>query len=133
MYERALAVQRRVLGERHANTLNTQFQRGTLSMKRGDYARARADLEAASEGLKATLGEDHVDWARYTTALGECLTRLGRYPEAKAALEAAYDSAVRTRPPADPQARGTAGALAALYEAEGDAAGAEAWRAKARH
>jgi len=131
MYVTALATQRRVLGERHANTLNTMFQLGTLYMKRGDFVQAHPLLETASDGLKATLGEDHIDWARYSTALGECLTRLLRYPEAEAVLKAAYDSAFRTRPATDPQLRGTARALMALFEAEGNAAEAGVWRAKA--
>ena len=132
IYLRALAAQRRVLGERHANTLNTMFNLGTLYMKRGDDARARPILTDAVEGVTATLGTDHIDWARYSTGLGECLTRLGQYPEAEAALKAAYESALRTRPATDPQLRGTAGALVALYEARGNAAEAGVWRARAR-
>ncbi len=132
MYLAALTTQRRVLGERHANTLNTMFHLGSLYMKRGAYARARPILAGAAEGMQATLGADHIDWARYSTALGECLTRLGQFPEAEAALQAAYESAARTRPATDPQLGATAGALAALYDARGDADQASAWRAKAK-
>ncbi len=131
MYLAALATQRRVLGGRHANTLNTQFHLGTLYLKRGEPTRAHPLLDSALAGMNATLGSGHIDWARYSTALGECLTRLGRHVEAEAALKPAYESALRTRPPKDPQLRDTAAALAALYEARGDAREAGVWRARA--
>jgi serine/threonine-protein kinase len=131
MYRDVLATQRRVLGEKHANTLNTTFQLGALYAGRGDCAAARPLLRAAADGVAETLGRDHVDWARYETSLGECLAALGEYAAAESALAAAYESAAGTRSAADPQARGTAEALAKLYEARGDAAQARAWREKA--
>ncbi len=130
IYVATLAAQRRVLGGRHANTLNTLFHLGRLNLMRGDLARAQPLLDSALAGMNATLGSDHIDWARYSTALGECLTRLGRYAEAEAALKPAYESALRTRPPTDPQLRETAAALVALYEARGDARQAGVWRAR---
>jgi tetratricopeptide (TPR) repeat protein len=131
MYLAALATQKRVLGERHATVLNTMFHLGTLHMRRADPAHAYPLLHSAATGMKATLGVDHIDWARYSTTLGECLTRLGRYLDAEAALTPAYESAVRTRTPSDPQVRETAAALAALYQVRGDPDAARRWRAKA--
>jgi len=131
LYLATLATQWRVLGDRHANTLNSMHHLGLLYLKSGKPARACPPLDSALAGVSAKLGRDHIDWARYATALGDCLTRLGRLDEAQATLDSAYASAVRTRPPGDPQLRETAAALAALYDARGNANAARAWRERA--
>ncbi len=50
-------------------SVNTLIHLGRLNLMRGDLARAQPLLDSALAGMNATLGSDHIDRARYSTAL----------------------------------------------------------------
>jgi thioredoxin-like negative regulator of GroEL len=73
MLRDALAIQRRVLGDEHPDTLDSMTELAKLLAREGRYDEAEKLLVAALAGRRRVLGENHPD----TTATSQELARLG--------------------------------------------------------
>ncbi len=78
-YQRALEIQRAVLGDDHPTLAATLGGIGISHYSKGEYAEARAPLERAVALREATLGEEHPLLAVSLNNLGIDLLRLGDY------------------------------------------------------
>jgi tetratricopeptide (TPR) repeat protein/tRNA A-37 threonylcarbamoyl transferase component Bud32 len=109
----------------YATTLNNM---GYTLTQKGDCERASPFFEEAIEVYESMSGEDRADTANSRSHYGACLTELGRYREAEAALLAAYPVIQAQRGEEHPWTTRTADRLVALYEAWGKPEQAEPYR-----
>jgi len=82
LYERALEIRRRTLGEEHPETVATISKLGSLLRNRGNYDEARSFYERALEIRRRTLGEEHPDTAATLNNLALPLQAQDEYDEA---------------------------------------------------
>jgi Flp pilus assembly protein TadD len=122
-----LAIQQRVLGDRHPNTLETRNGLAwVLAEQRGDLVRAEAEYRTVLDLRRETLGEDHRDtldtWHNLAATLGRRNDRVGAETEYRALL------AVQRRTLGDdyPNTLWTRNGLAWVLSERGDFANAEA-------
>ena len=97
LLDEALEGRRRVLGDRHPETLFTMQERAAVARDQGNLEEARKLLELTLEGQRHTFGENHWAVAMTLSDLGNVLRKLGRYPEAGKVLEEALSVAQRLR------------------------------------
>ncbi len=64
-YERALAINEKVLGDEHPDTARSLNNLGALLDTEGDYAGARGYFERALAIDEKVLGEEHPDLGRF--------------------------------------------------------------------
>jgi tetratricopeptide (TPR) repeat protein len=119
LYRKALAIRRNWLGQDHPETIRISGALASVLRDNGD-CRAALPLfeETISRGV-ALLGPDHLDVAGDRSAIGPCLTRLGRYREAEEQLLAAHARLQAARGPQNWQTKLSIRRLAELYEAWG--------------
>jgi tetratricopeptide (TPR) repeat protein len=102
LFERAHAIQRRVLGEDHADTLRSLNNIGVLHHLQGQLDTAIDWYRRALERCLALLGPDDPDTLRTQHNLGEALKDQGRPEEGRALLEAAFEGRQRILGPGQP-------------------------------
>ncbi|MGD9100157.1 MAG: FxSxx-COOH system tetratricopeptide repeat protein, partial [Anaerolineae bacterium] len=89
VYERALAIRRQVLGERHPDTAQSLNNLGYLLQAMGDLEEAQPYLEGALAIFREVLGERHPDTARSLNNLGYLLQTMGDLERARPHYEEA--------------------------------------------
>jgi tetratricopeptide (TPR) repeat protein len=92
MHRWALAIQEKVLGREHPDTLTSVNNLGLVLDRQGKYEEAEAMHRRASEGYEKVLGREHPDTLTRVSYLRSVLDSRGKYEEADAmhrrALEA---------------------------------------------
>lgn len=101
---------------------------GMLLMKRGRTEAALVELDGAL-GWARKLDADGATAAIFESNRGECLTRLGKLADARAALEHSHAALARLAGPDHPRTRTAAERLAAVYDRLGLTDQARALRA----
>jgi predicted Ser/Thr protein kinase len=110
-------------------TVSPRNDLAMLLMKRGRSSEALAEFDALMPWAERVLGPEHVFVAIFRGNRGECLARLGRLQEARAALEASHAALTTLAGAAHPRTRTAAERLAAVYERLGLHAQAKSLRA----
>lgn len=116
------------LGADAAETLFVVGRIGEISRRRGRPAEGRPLLDRAAAGLTAALGEAHPRSLEASIALGRCLTDLGDFEQAAAALLPAHEIARRDLGAGAALTHSLVAALADLYDAWGKPAEAKRYR-----
>ncbi len=88
-FEQALAIRRKILGEKHPTTANSLNNLGALLKAMGDYAAARPYLEQALAINRKIRGEGHLYTARSLNNMGSLLEVMGDYAAARPYYEQA--------------------------------------------
>ena len=83
-FERALDLQRRVLGPKNPETLKTLNRIGYSAFLQGKYPEAEALLRQTLEMQRRVLGTEHRDTLSSLDALADVYWRQSKYPEAEA-------------------------------------------------
>jgi hypothetical protein len=94
LFEDVLVGRRRVLGDRHADTLRTQALLGRLHLRQRRYLNAERELSAALESYRTSGSET---WQRYhcEALVGWALAALQRNAEAEGALRSGNEGLLR--------------------------------------
>ncbi len=95
LQEVALATRRRVLGDKHPDTLASRNSMGTLLQFQGKYAEAEGHLREALEGRRRTLGEDHPDTLESLSNLGDNCRDQSNFGEAETLYREALEKSRR--------------------------------------
>jgi serine/threonine-protein kinase len=125
----ALELWRKQLGERHPHVGMSLTRLAELQLELGDLDEAELHARQAQEILSSALPADHPWIYDAQSALGACLARQKRYPEAEPLLLGVYDDLQRTAPGRGPRAPKTLKRLVDLYEAWGKPDKAAEYRA----
>jgi CHAT domain-containing protein/tetratricopeptide (TPR) repeat protein len=127
--DRALALNRRIPFSEVTQARTLEI-RGLAWQRKGDYPRAREDLEAAIAIREAT-GPRHPETARLLTTFGEQLLLEGELARARQTLTRAVDIAERTLRPGHPEIASSLRTLAIVFQDLGDLTAAKALRERA--
>jgi CHAT domain-containing protein len=87
LYERALAISRRVLGEAHPETASASNNVAACLDAQGQHGKALPLFEKALAIRRKVLGEEHHDTATSYNNVARCLWHLGRVAEATRLLQ----------------------------------------------
>jgi len=123
--EAALAIRRRLLGERHADTQTSTRRLAFTLEQRGQFAPAEALLTTLAGVLDQTRGESHLDTIAVTAELGRIYWQQGQYVRAEPMLGRALDGQRRALGPDDPATLATTTYLAHVLYSQGKYADAE--------
>ncbi|MCH8165095.1 MAG: tetratricopeptide repeat protein [Planctomycetes bacterium] len=119
LYDRALEINRRILGEDHAETLVTLTQLANLYTSTDRYSQAEVLYQAALEGLQRVIGDEH-SWTLYTMdGLAWLYTLQGRYAEAEPLYMEVLEIKKRVLGDEHPETLPTMNNLANLYRSQG--------------
>jgi serine/threonine protein kinase/Tfp pilus assembly protein PilF len=124
--EEALALRRRVLGERHPEVAVTLVELGRLYGDQGFYRRAEPLLREALAIRRRALGDDHRETATSTSDLGLLLLQLGDLAGAEALLRETLATSREAMGPDHPNTGTAMSNLALVLGERGDHSGAEA-------
>ena len=125
-FERALDIDRRVLGEKDPKTLRTMSRLGTLDKLQGKHAQAEQLLSQTLEIQRHVLGPDHGDTLYTANNLANTYQNEGKYAQAEALHSQTLEIRRRVLGPEDPATLNTMNNLAIDYFSEGKYAQAEA-------
>ena len=90
-FQKALEINRKVLGEEHPDTASSLNNLGALLQAMGEYEGARPYYEKALEIRRKVLGEEHPDTASSLNNLGFLLRAMGDYEGARPYYEKALE------------------------------------------
>jgi serine/threonine protein kinase len=119
LLERAVDIQRRILGPRNPETLKSISDLGWLLTSEGRYIDAEKLDRETLEIRRQTLGRDNPDTLRSMNHLAWDLQQEGHYPEAERLERDAIDTARRVLGPEHPITLATIGALGVTLGDEG--------------
>ncbi len=91
VFERALALYKQTLGEKHPSTITCLGNLGTLASQMGDLPRARQLLQQALDLRREVLGEQHPETAAFWNNLGNVLQDMSDLPGARDCFQHALD------------------------------------------
>jgi serine/threonine-protein kinase len=109
--QQALAIDRRLFGERHPAVAQQLNNLGAIAMNRGNYAASEADYREALSITEAWYGADHPETAANLTALAQPITSQGRLAEAQSLVERALAIQKRVEGPVNSTVATTANQL----------------------
>jgi serine/threonine protein kinase/Tfp pilus assembly protein PilF len=124
--ERALDIDRRVLGGKDPKTLATMSRLGALYKLQGKYTQADQLLSQTFEVQRRTLGPEHPDTLYTANQLANTYEREGRYPQAEALHSQILEIRRRSLGPENNDTLIAANNLAIDYRGEGKLAQTEA-------
>jgi tetratricopeptide (TPR) repeat protein len=124
-WERTLELQRRVLGEKHPETLQSMNQLALLYLRQGSYEQAEPLFTKVLEAQRSALGEEHVDTMDTMNNLAVLYRYQGRYAPAEALSTKVLEVSRRVLGEEHIGTLDTMNNLALLYLAEGKYAQAE--------
>jgi tetratricopeptide (TPR) repeat protein len=130
-YERALAIQEKVLGGEHPNTATSLNNLGDLLRAMGDLAGARPYLERALAIREKVLGREHPDTAQSLNNLGSLLQDMGDLAGARPYYERALAINEKVLGGEHPHTARSLNNLGDLLRAMGDPAGARPYYERA--
>ena len=125
-FERALDIDRRVLGEKDPNTLRTMSRLGTLDKLQGKYAQAEQLLSQTLGIQRHVLGPDHADTLYTANNLANTYQKEGKYAQAEALHSQTLEIQRRVLGPEHSDTLYTMNNLAIDYFSQGRYAQAEA-------
>jgi len=125
-YERALAINEKVLGADHPDTALSLNNLGTLLYMQGAYAEAWPYYERALTIYEKVLGAEHPDTASSLNNVGALLDAIGAYVEARPYYERALAINEKVLGPEHPATATSLNNLGYLLKMQGMYA--EAWR-----
>jgi serine/threonine protein kinase len=124
----ALALDRRLYGEKHPATSADSVTLAMVLNGRGSYGEACKLARPALESLRSAYGEEHARVAGAKSILGECLAGLGQVAEAEPLLIAGYTRLKEVRGLEAYTTQNAARRLALYYEKVGKLTAAQAIR-----
>ena len=124
--ERALKLQRSVLGEDNQKTLGTQNLLGWTARLQGNYPEAEALLNSTLAARRRVLGTEHRETLFSMNNLAVLYAEEGKYAQAEALDSETLEIRRRVLGPDHPDTLVSTGNLAEVYMAEGKYAQAEA-------
>jgi tetratricopeptide (TPR) repeat protein len=124
--ERALDLERRVLGAENPRTLGTINRLGHVAVLQGDYPQAEALLTQTLEIHRRVLGSEHPDTLSSMFNLSVAYNQQGKYARGEALFSRTLEIQHRVLGPEDPGTLGSMNGLAASYLYQGKYAQAEA-------
>jgi tetratricopeptide (TPR) repeat protein/MinD-like ATPase involved in chromosome partitioning or flagellar assembly len=130
-YERALAINEKVLGPTHPDTALIMNNLALLLQDRGDYAVARPYYERALAINENVLGPEHPDTARSLNNLGLLLQAMGDHAAAQPYYERALAINEKVLGPMHPDTALIMNNLALLLQDRGDHAAARSYYERA--
>ena len=119
LQERALEIQRRVLGPQHPDTLRSMNLLATTLGDLGHDAEAEKISREVLEIRRRVLGPRHPDTLRSMVTLGGTLYRQGQYAQAEKFFRDALEFQRQVLGPEDPDTVGSMNDLASTYSQEG--------------
>ena len=125
-FEDALAIQRRILGERHPSVATGLGNLAVSLQVQGRYDEARALLEQSLRIRVEAYGEDHVLVTNALHNLGNVLKELGHYAKARPLLERSLAIRRSILAPEHPLIASAVNDLGGLLKVQGDMHGARA-------
>jgi eukaryotic-like serine/threonine-protein kinase len=124
--ERALELQRRVLGADNPNTLKTISRLGRIAYLEGRHPQAESLLSQAFELQRRVLGAEHPDTLYSMTGLAIVYDLQGKYAQAEGLQAQALEIRRRVLGPEHPGTLSSMNSLANIYTDQGKYAQAEA-------
>ncbi len=128
--ERALDLERRVLGAENPKTLRTMSRLASVYYSEGKYAQAEALLSQALEIERRVLGPEHPDTLRSISGLASVYYSEGKYAQAETLLSQALEIERRVLGPEHPDTLRSMSRLAGVYYSQGKYVQAEALYSK---
>jgi len=125
LQEHALATRRRVLGDRHPDTMDSIGFMGRLLQLQGKPSLAEPYFREALDSQRAVLGDDHPATLNSMQYMGRLLQDLGRLEEAEPYLREAMERSRRILGEDNPDTDNSINSMGLLLEAMGRAAEAE--------
>ncbi len=125
--QQILAIRRRVLGEKHPDTVKSLNALGQLLGQLGDYAAARPYYEQSLAIYQDTLGAKHPLTATALGDLGSLQQRMGDYPAARRCYEQALAIRKEALGEKRPEIAASLNQLGSLAKTMGDYAAARAY------
>jgi eukaryotic-like serine/threonine-protein kinase len=125
-YERALDIDRRVLGDDHPRVALQLYDLAVVAQNLGDLKLAETYYRDAIRHLEHAYGDRHPRPAEAKTNFALLLQREGRFAEAEPLLRSVLDTDLRIHSPDNYNVGAARANLAVLLDDEGDFAGAEA-------
>jgi eukaryotic-like serine/threonine-protein kinase len=123
--ERALELRRRILGAKHAKTLQSMSRLGAVAYYQGKYAEAEVLESQALDAQRRVLGPEHPDTLLSMSNLALVYKNEGKYAQAEALLAESLEARTRVLGPEHPDSLSSMNNLAIVYEDEGKYAQAE--------
>jgi tetratricopeptide (TPR) repeat protein len=117
--ERALELDRRVLGEKDPKTLNAMAHVGQIATNQGRYVEAEKILNRALELQRRVLGPEHRATLNSMNSLGLVYYREAKYAQAEALLTQTLEIQRRVLGPEHPNTLSTMTDLSDLYAGQG--------------
>ncbi|MBS1791791.1 MAG: serine/threonine protein kinase [Acidobacteria bacterium] len=117
LFRQAIEIRRKVLGEENSETATSIYNLAAVYLDQGRYEEAERLGRQALEICLKTLNPEHWLVNRARSFLGDCLTRLKRYPEAEEQLLTGYAGLKVERGEQHALTRKTVSRLIELYEA----------------
>jgi tetratricopeptide (TPR) repeat protein/predicted Ser/Thr protein kinase len=117
--ERALDLRRRVLGEKHPDTLFSMNELGDVYLTQGKYAQAEQLDTKVLESRRRLLGEEHPDTLTTMNDLGQVYAKQGKNAQAEQLLMKVTEGQRRTLGTEHPDMLTSMNNLALLYSEEG--------------
>jgi hypothetical protein len=124
--ERAMELERRVLGARNPNTLKTLSRLGQTAVLQGNYPEADALFNRALEAQRRVLGLDHPDTMKSLNGLANVYYAQGKYAQAEALYSQNLEIQRRVLGPEHPDTLDSMNNLTSAYASQGKYAQAEA-------
>ncbi|HEV8715352.1 MAG TPA: FxSxx-COOH system tetratricopeptide repeat protein [Candidatus Binatia bacterium] len=115
LYQRALAIQEKVLGSEHPDVALILNNLATLYDSQGQYAQAESLLRQALAIREKVLGSEHPDVAQSLNNLAMLYTRQGQYAQAEPLLRQALAIWKKVLGPEHPAVATSLNNLASLY------------------
>jgi tetratricopeptide (TPR) repeat protein len=128
--ERALELQRRVLGAQNPGTLNTVSHLANIASNQGKYSEAEVLSRQSLEGQRRVLGLEHPDTLRSMDNLALVYLQEGNYPQAEALHSKTLEIRRRVQGAEHPGTLASMTGLAEVYSRQGKYAQAEALHSK---
>jgi eukaryotic-like serine/threonine-protein kinase len=123
--ERALELRRRVLGDRHPETVASMSTLGWVYERQGAYARSEQLRAQALDIRRRTLGDSHPDTLGSMNELAGTYDREGKYAQAEALLIKALETQERVLGQDHPRTLSSRNNLLVAYSSQGKFAEAE--------
>jgi len=125
LLEQSLSLRRKLLGDRHPDTLASMNTLGALLMQQGKLREAEPYLREALEGRRRVLGNDDPDTLKSISNLGVLLKEQGKLQEADQLYREALEGRRRVLGNDHPQTIGSINNMGVLLRSEGKLEDAE--------
>ena len=119
LYQTALAMRKRLLGDEHPDVAQSLNNLATLYYNQGRYNEAEPLYQSALTMKKQLLGDEHLDVAKGLNNLALLYNNQGRYSKAESLLQTALALTKRLLGDEHPDVAGSLNNLAALYKNQG--------------